>query len=81
MAPRQRVQSEQEVKRPKPAGALRVEVIADNSRTWAGNSLRFNTIDQAQAYGQDLFSRWTSVRNFRVIDEQGTVHFIYRGEI
>jgi hypothetical protein len=44
------------------------EVIADNSGTWCGNGLRFVTRDQAEAYARDLFSRWTLVREWRVVE-------------
>lgn len=45
-----------------------VEVIADNSGTWAGNALTFKTIDEAEAYATGLSLRWTAVRQWRVID-------------
>lgn len=43
------------------------EVIADNSDEWAGNALRFATKAEAEAYVADLASRWTLVRNTRVV--------------
>ena len=46
----------------------KVQVIADNSGTWCGNGLEFNTVDEAKNYAVDLFSRWTSVRQWRVVD-------------
>lgn len=52
----------------RPAGAPRsfqVEVT-DNGRDYSTNGLRFVTNEQAQAYGRDLFSRWTALRDFRV---------------
>ena len=45
----------------------RVEVIADNSGTWAGNALEFLTRVDAEAYAKDLFSRWTAVKEWRVV--------------
>ena len=47
---------------------FRVEVIADNSGTWAGNMLTFETADKAKDYARDLFFRWTAVRKWRVVD-------------
>lgn len=47
----------------------RVEVIADNSGKWCGNGLRFDSVEKAAAYAQDLFMRWTAVRQWRVVDE------------
>lgn len=47
---------------------FKVEVIADNSGKWCGNGLTFSTVDAAEIYARDLFSRWTAVRSWRVID-------------
>lgn len=44
------------------------EVIADSSGKWTGNALRFATSDEAECYVRDLYSRWTSVRETRVIE-------------
>jgi len=49
----------------------KVEVIADSSGKWVGNGLTFDTKDLAIAYASDLFMRWTSVREWRVVDDQG----------
>jgi hypothetical protein len=51
----------------------KVEVIADNSGQWVGNGLRFETEQKAKEYASDLFSRWTAVRETRVVkvEEQG----------
>lgn len=43
------------------------EVIADQSGTFCGNGLRFETKDAATEYAKDLFSRWTAVKEFRVV--------------
>lgn len=51
----------------------RVEVIADNSGKWCGNGLTFETIATAKDYAVNLFYRWTAVREWRVIDEYGSV--------
>lgn len=47
---------------------FKVEVIADNSGTWAGNGLTFPTIDEATAYAINLSCRWTAVRHWRVVN-------------
>lgn len=47
---------------------FKVEVIADNSGKWAGNGLRFRTKSEANAYGHDLYLRWTLVREWRIIE-------------
>ncbi len=44
-----------------------VEVIADSSEKWCGNALTFPTFEAAEAYAKDLWSRWTAVRSWRVV--------------
>jgi hypothetical protein len=46
---------------------FKVEVIADNSGKWCGNGLTFETREAAEKYARDLFSRWTAVREWRVV--------------
>ena len=46
------------------------EVIADNSGKWAGNAVRTETREEAEAYVLDLATRWTSVRETRVVECQ-----------
>lgn len=43
------------------------EVIADNSGEFCGNALRFPTKDEAETYAKDLFSRWTAVKEYRIV--------------
>ena len=49
----------------------KVEVIADNSGKWVGNGLTFDTVVEAETYACDLAWRWTAVRKWRVVDENG----------
>lgn len=48
------------------------EVIADNSGKWVGNGIRFPFTaegkDAADQYVYDLAMRWTSVREWRVVE-------------
>lgn len=44
-----------------------VEVIADNSGKFCGNALTFATVELAEEYANDLYSRWTSVRAWRIM--------------
>jgi len=53
---------------PEEAKPFKVEVIADNTGTWCGNGLTFATVQEAEAYAQDLWSRWTAVRSWRVVN-------------
>lgn len=51
------------------------EVIADDSGTWAGNALRFASESEADAYVKDLASRWTLVRETRVVPSDDPVNY------
>lgn len=51
------------------------EVIADDSGTWAGNALRFATEDEAKLYVADLASRWTLVRETRVVESNDPISY------
>ena len=55
-------------------GRYRVEVIADRSKTWCGNQLRFVDVENARTYARDLASRWFAVSAWRVIDADELVH-------
>ena len=52
-----------------------MEVIADDSGKWVGNSVRFADEDQATAYAKDLFSRWMAVRQTRVVESADPVNY------
>jgi len=53
---------------------FKVEVQADSSGTWTGNSLEFDNMDKATEYAVDLSYRWTAVRKWRVVEiESGKV--------
>lgn len=49
----------------------RVEVIVDSSGKWVGNGLKFPNIDEAVTYAKDLYGRWTLVREWRIVDQDG----------
>jgi hypothetical protein len=49
------------------------EVIADRSSKWTGNSLRFHTRAEADAYVQDLMDRWTMVTGWRSVESADAV--------
>jgi ABC-type Fe3+-hydroxamate transport system substrate-binding protein len=48
-----------------------VEVSTDSSGEFCGNGLKFPTVEAAEAYAKDLWSRWTAVKEWRVVQ---TVH-------
>lgn len=43
-------------------------MVNTGGATWDSNGLVFDTMASAHAYGTDLASRWTMVREFRVVD-------------
>lgn len=51
----------------------KAEVIADNSGQWVANGLRFPTKEAAEVYALDLAMRWTSVRDWRVVESSDAV--------
>jgi hypothetical protein len=51
----------------------KVEVIADGSGKWCGNAIEHETAELAKEAALSLFYRWTAVREWRVVDAQGTV--------
>jgi hypothetical protein len=54
--------------------SYKAEVIADGSGEWVGNGLRFATREAAKAYAIDLHSRWTAVREWRVVESTDPVN-------
>lgn len=55
-----------------------VEVIADSSEEWVGNGLKFATLAEAEAYAKDLWSRWTAVRSWRVLETVSAGWFTFK---
>jgi hypothetical protein len=52
----------------------KMEVIADSSGEWVGNGLRFTTKELAEQWARDLFSRWTAVKEWRVVESTDPVN-------
>jgi hypothetical protein len=50
---------------------FKVEVLADSTGNWVGNQVKFDTREEAEAYGNDLAGRWTAVREWRVVEIEG----------
>lgn len=50
------------------------EVIADGSGKWSRNGLRFATKEESDANAQDLYSRWTAVREWRSVETDDPVN-------
>jgi hypothetical protein len=47
----------------------RIDVLALHETSWATNALRFDTPEAAEAYGRDLYSRWTMVDKMSVVPD------------
>jgi hypothetical protein len=51
-------------------GPFRCEVVTGTDRTWASNALRFQSKEEAVAYGSELFGRWMAPNpRWRGVDE------------
>jgi hypothetical protein len=61
--------------------SYQVEVQADSTGTWAGNSLRFASQDEADDYGRDLAFRWTAVRHWRSVESDEPVTHVRAGGV
>lgn len=57
------------------------EVIADGTGNFVGNQLRFATRTQAEEYARDLMFRWTSVREWRVVETSDPVNMDESGRM
>ncbi len=44
------------------------EVQTETDGRWSSNSLRFATYEEAEGYVQNLYARWTLVRETRVVE-------------
>lgn len=45
---------------------FRVGVVLSGSNTVTWNALRFATFEEAEAYGDSLYARWTAVTAIRI---------------
>lgn len=48
---------------------FRVEVQGIGETIWVSNALRFDTKEEAETYGRDLFARWMGIRAWRAVPE------------
>ena len=63
------------VAEPKATMTYAAEVqTAGDGDAWTGNGLRFARREEAEAYAKDLFSRWTAVKAFRVVESTDPVN-------
>lgn len=54
------------------------EVKTNNDINFATNALRFKTRKEAEAYGADLYSRWTSVTEYRAKRCNDPVNYTFK---
>lgn len=52
---------------------FQVNTFGDPADSWAGNAIVYDTAEKAIAAAKDLFSRWYSVKFWRVVDDSDTV--------
>ena len=53
----------------------KVEVLVDGDTSWVSNALRFETTEEAESYGKDLFRRWLAVKEWRIADSDEPVNY------
>lgn len=58
--------------------SFKSEVIADSSGQWSGNGLFFPTEAEAQAWVDDLASRWVLVRETRVVESDVEPNYTFK---
>lgn len=46
----------------------KVMVYVCGESTPSSNALRFNTVEEATTYAKDLYSRWTAVERYEVVE-------------
>ncbi len=52
-----------------------IKVIADSNGKFIGNQIRLATRKEAEAYARDLYSRWTAVQEWRVVESTDPVNY------
>jgi hypothetical protein len=55
------------------------EVIADSTGKWLGNGLRFATKAEAESANLDLSMRWFAVKDWRVVESDDPVNYVWDG--
>jgi hypothetical protein len=53
----------------------KVEIIAYTGGQWSGNSVRFATRDEAEAYGRDLATRWLVLEDWRASESADPANY------
>lgn len=59
---------------------VEVNTYGDTSEdVFTGNAVSYSLLTEAKDAAADLFQRWTAVRHYRVVSEDGVVHYDSRG--
>ena len=53
---------------------VEVNTYGDRAGVWNGNAVTYPSAKVATEAAKDLFHRWTAVKFWRVIDDEGQVH-------
>jgi hypothetical protein len=61
--------------------SFKPEVMADSSGKFYDNGCSFPTREEAEGYVKDLFSRWTAVREFRVVESDEPANYKWTGKL
>jgi hypothetical protein len=56
----------------------RAEVVADGTRQWYSNNVRFATSKEAKEYAEDLKNRWLAVTELRIIKCPDPVNYEWK---
>ena len=57
--------------------SFKVEVLAHGGSTWASNGCRFGSETEAALYAVDLASRWTGVKDTRIVPSTDPVSYVW----
>ncbi len=47
--------------------SLRLSYSTPPGGNWCGNALRFNSKEEAEEYGRNLYNRWSAVKEWNVV--------------
>ena len=54
---------------------LECNAHGDSPDSWASNALRFATVEECAAYGEELYSRWMGLKDKRVAGSEDPVNY------
>lgn len=57
--------------------SYKVEVKVPGESSWHSNAIRLGSQMEATFYGTDLLMRWTAVQDFRVVESDDPVNYVW----